>query len=228
VAELCTGLARAHTPDSDGKRLVHRDVKPDNIILTYDGGVKLVDFGLAGYARVFSRGDDDRVMGTPLYLPPEAYTDGSFGPTGDIWAAGIVLYSLLTLSHPFKRDGLDKTAIAIAHERPARRRDRIPRNIFGIIKKALAKNPARRYQQAAEMAADLRNLLPKLGDPKSVGAWLGELFANQQVLEQQFAANQGQQTLTDALLRATPAEVAAHFDRLSSGSVDETAPIETR
>jgi hypothetical protein len=153
-AQLCTGLHFAH-----GSSIVHRDVKPANIWLEDDGGVKLLDFGIAkfGDTDVTQAGD---VLGSISYMSPEQLAGGTIDGRSDIFSAGIVMYELLAGRRPFQGDSPTAIMMKIIHEEapPLDAVPGAPPKLRGLIAKALEKNPEKRYQRAAEFASELRDL----------------------------------------------------------------------
>lgn len=151
------GVEAAHTA-----HIVHRDLKPANIFLTSDGGVKLLDFGVASMldSSDADKADDARaVLGTLLYIAPEQLRGEEAGPRADIYALGISLFEAVTGRLPFER----KTDFAILHAhavqnppRPASIRRGLPRGLNAAILRAIEKEPVRRFETAAEFRAALR------------------------------------------------------------------------
>ena len=153
-ADVCDVLEYAHKMG-----IVHRDVKPQNILLTPDGGVKVTDFGIARALAATGITETGTVLGSVQYISPEQARGLGVGWRADLYSLGVVLYEAATGTLPFDAD----TAIAIAlrhmHEPPPLpRRDggRLGRDLEGIILKALAKDPEHRYRSAQDMADDLR------------------------------------------------------------------------
>lgn len=164
------------------KGVIHRDLKPGNVLLGRDGGVKVTDFGLARRFTV-ETGDDlnlgdeppaesspsDRltlagsVMGTPGYIAPEQALDSrQAGPSADIWAVGAILYACLTGKPPFVADGAAETLILVLETEPRPPRELNPAcdpDLESICLKCLRKDPAHRYQNAQELAQDLKGWL---------------------------------------------------------------------
>jgi serine/threonine-protein kinase len=179
TADIAAALGFAHR-----NRVVHRDVKPGNVLITPDGGVKVADFGIA---RALSDSSDQNltktgsVMGTATYFSPEQARGAPVDPRSDLYSLGVVLYEMITGSPPFAGD----SAVAIAYKHvqenpvPPRRVDpALPETLEAITLKCLAKNPANRYPTAQDLRADLRRYLdgsrilaePVLAPPIDPGA----------------------------------------------------------
>lgn len=142
--------------------ILHRDVKPSNILLGNDGRVLLSDFGLARDERAPTLTQQGLLAGTPHYLAPECLTAGGMTAAGDIWSLGATLYEAITLVRPF--DGPTPEAVlhrVVHHEPPDPRRLQpgLHRDLAAIVGKALEKDPRRRYATMAAFAADLRAFL---------------------------------------------------------------------
>jgi serine/threonine-protein kinase len=179
TADIAAALGFAHR-----NRVVHRDVKPGNVLITRDGGVKVADFGIA---RALSDSSDQNltktgsVMGTATYFSPEQARGAQVDPRSDLYSLGVVLYEMITGRPPFAGD----SAVAIAYKHvqenpvPPRRIDpALPETLEAITLKCLAKNPANRYPSAQDLRADLRRYLdgsrilaePVLAPPMDPGA----------------------------------------------------------
>jgi serine/threonine protein kinase len=156
TAELAEALQHAHQ-----QNIVHRDIKPANILLDERGRVKVADFGLAKMDDAFFTDDQGRVLGTVAYMSPEQAAGKSewASPQSDIYSVGVVLYELLCRKLPFTKGSTDDILKQVIARLPAPPRtvdDTIPKELEAICLKAMAKDPAARYTNAADMAADLR------------------------------------------------------------------------
>ncbi|GAA4688300.1 Stk1 family PASTA domain-containing Ser/Thr kinase [Pseudonocardia yuanmonensis] len=154
MADVCAALDFSHRHS-----IIHRDVKPANIMITRNGAVKVMDFGIA---RALGEGQNvtqtAAVIGTAQYLSPEQARGEQVDARSDVYAAGCVLFELLTGEPPFTGD----TPVAVAYQhvredprRPSEVNPQIPPALDAVVLKALSKNPANRYQSAAEMRQDL-------------------------------------------------------------------------
>ena len=159
MADVCAALDFSHRHG-----IVHRDVKPANVMITKTGAVKVMDFGIAravadGQAQMTQTA---AVIGTAQYLSPEQARGESVDARSDVYASGCVLFELLTGEPPFTGDS--PVAVAYQHVRedpkpPSSLNPRVNPALDAIVLKAMAKNPANRYQSAAEMRGDLVRVL---------------------------------------------------------------------
>src|ERR671924_909317 len=140
--------------------IVHRDIKPHNVLVDAEGRLKVTDFGIAraGASQMTEVGS---IIGTAQYLSPEQAKGAGVDQTSDLYSVGIVLYELLTGVVPFS--GETPVEIAMKHlsavpDPPSSHRSEIPRELDKVVMRALAKDPHERYQTAEEMDADLRRI----------------------------------------------------------------------
>ncbi|MFC5541297.1 Stk1 family PASTA domain-containing Ser/Thr kinase [Ureibacillus suwonensis] len=157
MKQLASAISHAHE-----NQIIHRDIKPQNILMDENGNVKITDFGIATSLAATSYTKTNSVMGTVHYLSPEQARGGVATKKSDIYALGIVLYELLTGEVPFS--GESPVSIALKHlqaETPSVRDfdASIPQSLENVILKATAKNPDHRYASVEEMAADLETVL---------------------------------------------------------------------
>ncbi len=156
LADVADALGYAHHHD-----VVHRDVKPSNLLLSSDGRLHISDFGLARFMQVPGMTRTGECLGTPFYMAPEQILSESDLVDGraDIYGLGATLYELLTLQPPFVGDTRERIINQITNNEPTPPRKlnkRVPHDLQTICLKALEKNPADRYQSGAVMASDLR------------------------------------------------------------------------
>ncbi len=154
--QCCQALAYAHS-----QGLVHRDVKPQNILFTDEGIAKLSDFGIAAVAGDDALTSSGMVLATAHYISPEQAQGKPVGPQADLYSLGCVMYEALTGHTPFTGDTPAQIATKHVRQRPPSPRTRnanITPSEEYLITKAMAKDPARRYQSARQMLADLEKL----------------------------------------------------------------------
>jgi serine/threonine-protein kinase len=154
AADVAAGLAAAHRAG-----VVHRDVKPANIVCGNDGVPRLVDFGIARADDLTAMTRADSVLGTASYLSPEQARGEVPGPASDVYALGCVLYEALTGSPPFRGDSPLSVAYKHVHDVPVAVRSlrpEVPAAVEAVVLRALAKLPADRYAGGADLEADLR------------------------------------------------------------------------
>lgn len=152
ATQIAWGLGAAHQ-----RGIIHRDVKPANVIVTTDGVLKLLDFGIARHLDI-EASHDGVTPGTIAYMPPEQVTSKDVDTRSDLWSLGIVLYEMVTGVRPFRGEHAGAILYAIVHESPipaqALRPD-LPAHASYIIERLLTKDPAQRYDDAESLIADL-------------------------------------------------------------------------
>src|SRR5262249_16890979 len=159
------GLDYAHKQkDAQGKPLniIHRDISPQNIVITYAGNVKIVDFGIAKAATQSTKTQVGMIKGKIAYMSPEQAEGKTIDHRSDIFSIGIILYELVTAKRMFGDEDTLKLLTLVRRaefEPPEQVNKALPRKLYAILHKALAKDPAQRYQFADEMLADLEECL---------------------------------------------------------------------
>lgn len=153
IIQILRALQHAHD-----RGIVHRDIKPQNIMLFPDGTIKVMDFGIARFAREEGKTISDKAIGSVHYISPEQARGDITDEKSDIYSVGVMLYEMLTGQKPF--DGDSPIAIALMHmqntaKAPRTINDTIPEGLEAIVMRAMQRDAARRYQSASEMIKDI-------------------------------------------------------------------------
>jgi serine/threonine-protein kinase len=171
MAGVLDGLAAAHASG-----IVHRDVKPENVLLTADGRLKVADFGLARAQAAAGQTRAGLLIGTVAYLPPEQVTGEATGPRSDVYSAGVMLFELLTGRQPFTGD----SPIAVAYQHvnqdvpaPSALVPGIPAAVDQLVLAATSRDPALRPADAGEFARAVRRVRDGLGEPSGLTGVMG-------------------------------------------------------
>jgi serine/threonine-protein kinase len=171
MAGVLGGLAAAHASG-----IVHRDVKPENVLVTADGRVKVADFGLARALSVAGHTRAGLLIGTVAYVPPEQVTGGATGPRGDVYSAGVMLFELLTGQLPFTGD----TPLSIAYQHvnadvpaPSALAPGIGAPVDQLVLAATSRDPARRPADAGEFLRAVRHVREGLPQPSGLTGVMG-------------------------------------------------------
>ncbi len=153
VGQLCRGLEHAHR-----QGVIHRDVKPSNVIILDDGTVKVVDFGVARFDEGTMLTRSGEVLGTPTYMAPEQFTDEATDHRIDVWAVGVMLYELFAGRRPFEGTSVGSLVYRIVHTQPPSLDPvslELPPALVEIIGRAMAKQPAARFSDLSELGLNL-------------------------------------------------------------------------
>jgi serine/threonine-protein kinase len=216
ASAACAGLHAAHEVRDDAGELlnlIHRDVTPQNVMVGFDGTVKVVDFGVAKSRAQTQVSRAGVIKGKTAYFSPEQVLGETIDRRSDLFSMGCLLYLLITGHPPFRGRGLVEVVNQIANRVPQRPLDIMPElhpDLDRIIMRALAKNPNQRYPTAAELRRDIEKVRADLGDPtdsKEVGALVTGLFP----------------TVTEER-KVQIASAAADLDRVSSDEPPQSVP----
>src|SRR4051812_47960991 len=187
--QICDGASYAHNLTDMGGRslnLVHRDLNPQNVLISYGGDVKIIDFGIAKSELSTVKTEAGMIKGKFVYMSPEQSLAKKLDKRSDIFAIGISLYELLTGINPFQKANIVSTLEAVQrYDPPAPSRvDRAYAPFDPVVAKALAKDRDRRYGDAAEMMDDLRRVVvPRPAE--RLGQLMARLFRQQLDADQQ-------------------------------------------
>ncbi|HKW39497.1 MAG TPA: serine/threonine-protein kinase [Burkholderiales bacterium] len=166
--QVAEGLGYAHEHG-----VVHRDIKPSNIMLLPHEQVKIMDFGIARMRASDHKTSTGLVLGTPKYMSPEQVSGSPVDHRSDIFSLGVVLYEMLTQSKLFEGEDTPQIFHAVANFQPpvpSRLNPEVPAMLDFVVERALKKDPAVRYQDAYELAQDLRSALAELVDREAAEA----------------------------------------------------------
>lgn len=194
TSRVCSGLDYAHRKKDlygNDLNIVHRDVSPQNILISYEGEVKIVDFGIAKAASGGSETKAGVLKGKLAYMSPEQAWGKPVDRRTDVFATGVVLYEMLTGERPFKASSdfelLEKVRQA-TFDPPSKLNPEISPDLESIMLKALAKDPAERYQTTSELELDLENLVVSRGyglSSLNLSQYMSALFKEEMELDTQ-------------------------------------------
>ncbi|HME42124.1 MAG TPA: protein kinase [Syntrophorhabdales bacterium] len=194
ISRVCSGLDYAHKlKDFQGKALniIHRDISPQNIFVTYEGDVKILDFGIAKAASQSTITQYGMIKGKVAYMSPEQAAGKFIDRRSDIFSTGILLYELVTGNRMFTGDSTMQILAKVREaefEPPESVMPGLPAKVFTILKRALAKEPDQRYQSCGEMLGDLEECMVELSLRPTAGGlaqYMKALFQDEIVAEDQ-------------------------------------------
>jgi serine/threonine protein kinase len=182
VGKVCSALEYAHRKKDDRGRalkIVHRDVSPQNILISYEGDVKLTDFGIAKAAARATHTDRGALRGKLLYMSPEQANGKSMDCRSDVFSMGIVFYEMITDQRPFMATS-EKSILEMVRECQVAPtitiNARVPPRLDKIVMKSLSRDPEDRYQDAADMARDLERFLHERNTPNPTAVELARFM----------------------------------------------------
>ncbi|WP_450097565.1 serine/threonine-protein kinase [Stigmatella hybrida] len=186
MTRVLDALAYAHRKRDDDEKeihLVHRDISPQNILISYEGEVKVIDFGLAKSRLSAAKTNPSIILGKFLYMSPEQARHQQVDRRSDLYAVGLCLYELLSGKNPFDSVPPGELMTAVAQPRVASLSEvepMTPPQVAQVVMKALAVDPAQRFQSAEEFRGKLTSCLQEIdpqAGPESVSRFMRELFA---------------------------------------------------
>ncbi|MDJ0623861.1 MAG: protein kinase, partial [Desulfocapsaceae bacterium] len=187
TSKICEGMGYAHSlKDLEGKPLniIHRDLTPHNVFVTYDGKVKIIDFGVARAELFDNRTKAGVVKGKVSYMSPEQLTEENVDQRSDIFSIGILLYEMLSGKRMYEGDTatLIRKGMQVDYDRLEAICPGLPRELYGIVDKALQADRDKRYQTCGEMAAAIEDFLYQLKERPSsqkLQSFMHDLFGKE-------------------------------------------------
>ncbi len=192
ISRICAGLDYSHNlKDLQGKPLniIHRDINPQNILITYEGQVKIIDFGIAKAASHNTQTKENLIKGKLAYMSPEQANGQQIDHRSDIFSTGIILYELLAARRMFSGETMHVLSLVreAQYDPPEEVIPDLPSKLNTILRQALAKDPDDRYKNAGEMLADIEEFMHELSlhpNARSFTGYMKELFEEEYAEEE--------------------------------------------
>ena len=192
ISRICAGLDYSHhLRDLQGKPLniIHRDINPQNILITYEGQVKIIDFGIAKAASHNTQTRENLIKGKLAYMSPEQANGQKIDHRSDIFSTGIILYELLAARRMFSGETMHVLSLVreAEYDPPEEVIPDLPDKLNAILHRALAKDPDERYQSAGEMLADIEEFMFELSlrpNTRTFAGYIKELFEEEYAEEE--------------------------------------------
>jgi serine/threonine protein kinase/Tfp pilus assembly protein PilF len=192
ISRICAGLDYSHNlKDLQGKPLniIHRDINPQNILITYEGQVKIIDFGIAKAASHNTQTKENLIKGKLAYMSPEQANGQQIDHRSDIFSTGIILYELLAARRMFSGETMHVLSLVreAQYDPPEEVIPDLPSKLNAILRQALAKDPDDRYKNAGEMLADIEEFMYELSlhpNARTFTGYMKELFEEEYAEEE--------------------------------------------
>jgi serine/threonine protein kinase/Flp pilus assembly protein TadD len=192
ICRICAGLDYSHNlKDLYGKALsiIHRDINPQNILITYEGQVKIIDFGIAKAASHNTKTRENLIKGKLAYMSPEQANGQAIDHRSDIFSTGIILYELLADRRMFQGETMHVLSLVreAQYDPPEEVIPNLPPKLNAILRRALAKDPDERFRYAGEMLADIEEFMFELSlrpNARSFAGYMKELFEEEHAQEE--------------------------------------------
>jgi serine/threonine-protein kinase len=235
IADAAEGLHAAHVargPGGEQLHIVHRDVSPQNLFLTYEGSVKVVDFGCAKAAERVAHTSTGVMKGKVGYAAPEQLKSDHVDARADVWALGVCLWEALTLSPLFSRDTAVQTAMAVLQddvERASDGRPWVPEAVAAIADRALRRDREERFGSARELSRALRRFIADSGytlESAELAEWMDFLFEDRHETRIRQAARVRELDLSDVALHEVTAEDVELLEHEAEPEPLEALPVD--